>query len=163
VHVTQTGAFVPVSDDRILLYGGSVPGGSMGCGSTEQLSPTEDLYIFDVTNKTWSKLSLGGSQPPARVSFQGFYLEPYLYVVGGYEFNCPGAGQVYDAEGGYRLKILPRSSINASSSSSSSNTTSSSTATSTEANTQSSSKSAAYSIQFSQLLFITLAAIGILC
>jgi hypothetical protein len=68
------------------------------------LNPSEETWFYDFSTETWTKTVFAGSRPPALIDVQGVYIEPYMYAFGGFKYECPGDGQVYNPDT-YRYEV----------------------------------------------------------
>ncbi|WP_163509708.1 Kelch repeat-containing protein [Fodinicola acaciae] len=83
----------------LYLQGGDVPGGSAGCGAPFPQNPTNELWRFDLTSRTWDQLKPAGEPMPRIKRHAAGVINGRLYLVSGWDFSCPGGtgpGQVWN-------------------------------------------------------------------
>jgi N-acetylneuraminic acid mutarotase len=80
----------------LYLQGGDIPGGSAGCGAPFPQNPTNELWRFDLTSRAWQQVKPTGVQPVRLKRQASATVGGKLYVVSGWDFQCPGQGQVWN-------------------------------------------------------------------
>jgi N-acetylneuraminic acid mutarotase len=83
----------------LYLQGGDIPGGDAGCGAPFPQNPTDELWRFDLTSKTWKRLKPAGEPLPRIKRHAAGVVGGRLYLVGGWDFDCAGGsgpGQVWN-------------------------------------------------------------------
>jgi N-acetylneuraminic acid mutarotase len=86
---------------QLYLQGGDRPGGSAGCGAPFPQNPVDELWRFDLVERTWHRVTPGGD-PLARLKrHAAATVDGRMYIVSGWDFRCDGGvgpGQVWNTD-----------------------------------------------------------------
>jgi hypothetical protein len=94
---TFTAATASRDREELLMYGGDQIGGVAGCGNFAFDNPSNDTWIFNVGSEKWKEVSFSANQHPSKLKRHGaVQVDKYYFVLGGYDFVCPGPGQVHN-------------------------------------------------------------------
>jgi len=81
----------------------SIPGNKMIVfGGNTDRSMLNDLFVYDITKKSWTKLNPSGELPVARTGTIGTHIGNYIYIFGGIKYYGDIYGYLNDA---YRLNL----------------------------------------------------------
>ncbi len=85
--------------DHLYLYGGDLPGGSSDCGAPFAQNPTDELWRFDLDQRTWEPVTPGGDPTVPLKRTNAAVARDRVYVFGGYDWECDqltDPGQVWN-------------------------------------------------------------------
>jgi hypothetical protein len=81
-----------------VVQGGDTPGGSAGCGAPFEQNPTDEIWTFSLRRGVWSPITPRGDPSPRLKRHRGAEVFGVMYFFSGYDFVCPGPGQVWNLD-----------------------------------------------------------------
>jgi N-acetylneuraminic acid mutarotase len=88
-----------VIGQKLLHYGGDIPGGSSGCGAPFPQNVSNALSSFQLQSHRWRSRPQNGDAPPPLKRTAGVEVDGSLYVLAGWDFDCDagvGPGQTFN-------------------------------------------------------------------
>jgi hypothetical protein len=85
----------------LYLQGGDLSGGVGGCGAPFPQNPTEQLWRFDLVDRTWHQVRPGGDPLVRLKRHAAASVDGRVYVVSGWDFRCDsgaGPGQIWNLD-----------------------------------------------------------------
>jgi N-acetylneuraminic acid mutarotase len=83
---------------QLYLQGGDMPGGSEGCGAPFPQNPVSEVWRFQPKGRRWQPLAPAGDSPTRLKRHKAAVVDKRMYVVSGWDFQCPGPGQIWNLD-----------------------------------------------------------------